>query len=106
MAQQLCTWVKCKALVPSCITLSLAPQNGDLDVVRLLLEAGAQKDIVMQDGATALHLAAQNGHLDVVRLLLEAGAHKDTVMQDGATALHLAAQNGHSDVVRLLQPWE
>ena len=37
----------------------LAARNGNLDIVRLLLEAGADKDAAMQDGATALHSAAE-----------------------------------------------
>ena len=82
--------------------IHLAAGNGHLDVVRLLLEAGVDKDAAMQGGARALHLAALRGQLDIVRFLLEAGADKDAVEQRGARALHFAADQGHLDVVRFL----
>ena len=82
------------------VPLQVAARNGHLEVVRLLLEAGVDKDA--GNGATALISAAGNGHLEVVQLLLEAGADKDAAMTDGATCLHYAAGYGHSHVVRLL----
>ena len=80
----------------------LAASLGHLEVVRLLLEAGADKHAVDTEGDTALSAAAQEGHLEVVRMLLEAGADKEAALTDGATALHFAAQDGHFEVVRLL----
>ena len=67
--------------------LFVAAERGHLQVIRLLLEANADKDKTFQDGATPLFIAAQNGHLEVVRLLLEANADKDKARQDGATPL-------------------
>ena len=83
-----------------CAGIHLAAQNGHLAIVRLLLEACADKEAARADGATALHTAA--GRLDVVRLLLEAGADKDAVDDYGYTALHFAALSGQLDVERLL----
>ena len=41
-----------------------------LEVVRFLVESGANKDQgTTDDGATALYKAAQTGHLEVVRFL-------------------------------------
>ena len=71
----------------NCTGIHWAVRNGHSDVVRLLLEAGADKDAATEDGGRALLFAAENGHLDVVRLLVEAGADKDAVMPDGPTAL-------------------
>ena len=88
---------------PSGRALLLAADEGHLEVVRLLLEAGADKEAATIDGATtALIVAAGSGHLEVVRLLLEAGADKDAATTDGATALLYATHNGHLEVVRLL----
>ena len=54
-----------------------------LEVVRLLLEAGADKDAATTTyGATALMSAAEEGHLEVVRLLLEAD-------KDGTELAHI-----------------
>ena len=82
--------------------LFMAAQNGHLEVVRLLIEAGADKAAAHSTGATAVFIAAQNGHLEVVRLLIEAGADKDAVKNNGGTALQIAAHNGHLEVVRFL----
>ncbi len=82
--------------------LIAASQDGHCDIVRLLLERGAEVNAVMQDGASALMYASQNGHCDTVRLLLEREAEVNTVTQSGMSALMLASQNGHCDTVRLL----
>ena len=81
--------------------LDLAAAEGHLEVVRLLLESGADKDYTSRGGITALHSAAANGRLEVVRLLLDSGSDKEKLAY-GLTALHSAAMNGHSEVVRLL----
>ena len=72
--------------------------HGHLEVTRLLLEANADKDKAMNDGATPLFVAAQDAQLEVARLLLEASADKDKAMNNGATPLFVAAQNGHLEV--------
>ena len=40
-------------------------------MVRLLLEAGAAKEITTRDGLTPLHCAARSGHDQVVDVLIE-----------------------------------
>ena len=65
--------------------------NGHLDVVRHLVEVGADKDQAQNQGATPLFIAAENGHLDVVRHLVDVGADKDKARDDGATPLFIAA---------------
>ena len=55
-------------------------------------DAGADKDITMQGGATPLLIASQSGHLEVVCLLSDAGADNDIAMQDGGTPLRVASR--------------
>ena len=74
----------------------------NIEVARLLCEAGADKDKTIHDGSTALIVACDVGHVEVARLLCEAGADKDKAMTDGATALIVASDNGHLEVARLL----
>ena len=73
-----------------------AADEGHVEVVRLLLESGA--DINTQEdygnGATALMEAAGNGHVEVVRLLLENGADTNTQNNSGRTVLMYAAWGG------------
>ena len=81
--------------------LMAASQNGHLEVVQLLCEAGADKDKAGQDGATALMAVSQNGDFEMARLLCEAGADKDKAQQDGLTALMFASASGHLEMARL-----
>ena len=81
--------------------LAKACAQGDVQIVRLLLEAGADKNAEDPSGNTALMLAAENSHVEIGRLLLEAGADKEQA-GDGYTALMLAAKNDHVEIARLL----
>ena len=83
--------------------LHIAAVQGHLEVAHLLLEAKADKEKAVYDGATPLLIAAHLGHLEVARLLLDAKADKDKAMNDGATALFIAAQRGHLEVARVLK---
>ena len=51
--------------------LYLAVQEGRSEVVRLLMERGANPDVETSEGVTAIHVAVQNGHEDIVKLLLK-----------------------------------
>ncbi|OLP73222.1 Cortactin-binding protein 2, partial [Symbiodinium microadriaticum] len=82
--------------------LFVAAEHGHLQVIRLVLEANADKDKADENGATPLYIAAQNGQLEVVRLLLEANVDKDKAKHSGATPLYIAAEKGQLTVVRLL----
>eukprot|EP00435_Cladocopium_sp_Y103_P056261 s138_g18.t4 len=82
--------------------LHAAAASGSVEVVQLLMSAGAEKDHVGQQGSVPLHLASLNGHLDVVRALVEAGADKNKADCLGAAPLHLAAEQGCPPVVQYL----
>ena len=68
-------------------------------MVCLLSDAGADKDIAMQGGATPLFIASQQGRQEVVGRLSDARANKDIAMQD-ATPLLIASETGHLEVIR------
>lgn len=57
------------------------------DAVRLLLEAGADPDVLAFEDQGALHVAAKDGKLDIIRILADAGATLDLENGDGETAL-------------------
>jgi len=80
----------------------MRPRGGHLEVVKLLLEHGADPNVKNRDGKTPLHNAASEGHLEVVKLLLERGADPNVKDDDGNTPLHNAAWRGHLEVVKLL----
>jgi ankyrin repeat protein len=55
--------------------LMIAAAEGHLDIVRLLVEAGSDLNLVDAEGSTALTLARSYGNLDVAALLEQAGAN-------------------------------
>jgi len=57
--------------------LQAASAGGHLEVVRLLLQEGADKNIVDRNGHVPLEVAANLKNLEVVRLLLQEGADPD-----------------------------
>jgi ankyrin repeat protein len=73
-------------------------------VVRLLLRAGVNPNIVSTDGkrATPLHIATQNGHLAILEALIELGANVNHIVDRGWTLLMMATARGHIDIVRAL----
>jgi ankyrin repeat protein len=73
--------------------LFVACQRGHLDVVRCLLDYGADKDQARDTGATPLFIASERTHIDTIRLLLEVDAN----MNQPRTA-----EGGHLEVARLL----
>jgi hypothetical protein len=87
-----------------CTPFYIACNQGHVDIVRLLVEAGGcDRNKAMDDGRTPFYIACQQGHVDVVRLLLEAGeCDRNKAMDDGRTPFYIACQKGHVDVVRLL----
>jgi ankyrin repeat protein len=82
--------------------LMYAADNGHVEVVRLLLESGANAEIANTHRVTALHYGARNGSLDVCRLLLDWGATVDPVDRWKETPLHDAARKGNLSVAKLL----
>ena len=88
--------------VPRGAAVHAAARKGDDAVVRALLDAGADKDLANNDGATPLFIAAHDGHDAIVRTLLGAGADKDRASNDGYTPLMAAAAFGHVEVARVL----
>ena len=72
-----------------------------VELIKLLLENGADVNAKGEYDETALHWAASGGHLNVVRLLLQNGADVNAEGYDG-TALQQAASGGHLEVVILL----
>ena len=93
----------------------LAAKSADVEVLRLLLEHGADPTIDTEDDITPLMAAAgiswasnqdrasEEQVLEAVRLLVEElGADVNAVSEVGETALHAAAYRGANRVVRYL----
>ncbi|MCH5600242.1 ankyrin repeat domain-containing protein [Niabella ginsengisoli] len=82
--------------------ISYPCQEGYLDMVKLLVENGADVNIKEFRDFTPIRIAARNGHLDIVKYLADKGAVIDIKAMDGATPLEHAASKGHYDIVKFL----
>jgi len=88
--------------------LMLSARNGRLDLVRLLLDWGADANTPDKDGTNALMHAAQVGSLDLATLLLDRRADVNARDEGGFSALMYAAKlmyaprQVHRDLVTLL----
>ena len=80
-------------------SLHVAVQEGHVEVVRTLLEAGADVEAQAANGARPLHCAALGGCAETMGALLELGVDIHAVGEDGCTALREASS---SEAVQLL----
>ncbi|MEO8308902.1 MAG: ankyrin repeat domain-containing protein [Pseudomonadota bacterium] len=80
----------------------VAISNGDLTLVRLLLEAGADPNST-NSGDNCLVMATRVGNTQIVEALLAKGANADVAdAAFGQTPLMAAAREGRPEIVRLL----
>ena len=79
-----------------------ACDHRQINIIHLLLRAGADINYLNHNGYTCLIAAARAGHTNVVKHLVEAGANKIIQNHYGDTALIAAAQAGHYKTVAIL----
>ena len=92
--------------------LDLAARNGDLEMVKLLVNHGARIEKPISgdiehsrvDRNNPIHKASLNGHLEVVKYLIEKGAkiNDPTHEEMYVSPLHEAVKGGNFDVVKYL----
>jgi ankyrin repeat protein len=95
-----------------------AANNGDLGLVQLLLEHGADATVYMADRQTPIHAVlagrtAEPDALELIRVLHDAGTDVDVVALvnhieevRGGSALHYAVRKRYKDVIRLLASYQ
>ena len=79
-----------------------AAQQNQADVMKVLIDAGADVEAKNIHGRSPLLCASVEGHLDIVKMLVEAGAGVCVTDNKGDTCLTLAANFGHTETVRYL----
>ena len=97
--------------------LMLAAYMGQLEFLRLFLEAGANANLAMPNGGeTALHMAAVTGKTTAAKMLLDAGADPNRHARSGVatdmfngnvklwgeTPLHYAAAYGDEEMIQAM----
>ena len=73
-----------------------------VEIVKMLLEAGADPNARQERGFVPLHVAAANGNAALVELLLKHGACADAKTDDGKAARDMATERGHKELAERL----
>ncbi|XP_029938763.1 KN motif and ankyrin repeat domain-containing protein 3 [Salarias fasciatus] len=95
--------VNAKASQAGQTALMLAVSHGRQEMVRALLECGADVNVQDDEGSTALMCASEHGRAEIVKLLLEQpGCDISIVDNDGSNALSIALEAAHNDTAVLL----
>lgn len=82
--------------------LLLATSKGQVDLVKLFLDKGANIEAKDIYGCTPLWISASNGHQGIVSLLLEKGADIKSEDHLGYNPIWISASNGHQQIVKML----
>jgi hypothetical protein len=83
-----------------------AVKSGNADMVKELIESGAEVNQQDKQGWTPLSWAAGKGYLAIVDLLLQRGADPLAVGRDLRTPQMIALAAGHAEVVKALRKAE
>ena len=105
-----------KFLVLKGADVNLASKNGfnvfpihsavaanNINITRMLLNAGAYPNVCQKAGLAPLHTAAQLGNIELIILLLEHGAEVGLRMEGGKLPADLAAEKGFNEIAEILR---
>ena len=76
-----------------------------LEVVKVLIDRGADVNAKDEKGETTLMYAARSGNLEVVKFLVDKGADVNAKDSNGATALSIASANYRPKTVEYLKAY-
>lgn len=82
--------------------LHKAVEQGNLEMVQLMLEAGALVAAHDHQGYTPLHVAVKRGHTAIAKVLVGAGAFVHVKDDENLCPLDHAATGGHAELVEFL----
>lgn len=75
---------------------------GNLKIVKLLIDHGANIYHVNDNRETALHIAVKGSHIEITRFLLEEDVRLNSKDNLGNTALFYAKKNASNELIELL----
>ncbi len=86
----------------SMTALHWASGNGNVEMVKILIDNGANVNAQEKSGYTPLHFAAGKGFNDVISVLVKSGADINKPAADNSTPLHFSAECDQTGSVNLL----
>lgn len=85
--------------------LQIALEYGQKDLIKMLIERGADVNAILEKGQSVFHLACFKGDRDIVNLMIELGGadlNKADRSKEGKTPLYIACEKNNIEVVDLL----
>ena len=82
--------------------LLVATRNSNPDIVRALLNTGANVDAMATNGDTPLLIAIGKKDLELVKLLIKGGANVGLANKKGETPLFKACSINHNEIVNII----
>jgi len=82
--------------------LHIAAGKNNLESTRVLLQNGANPNVVNNEGQNPLMLAATTGNVELCKLLMESGTDLTTVDKNGRNVLSYASKN--PELIKALTP--
>lgn len=82
--------------------LHMASANNNIEIVKLLLEAGIDLNLQNSSGNSALHWAAMNNNVTVVKMLIDKKANSKLKNNMNKTATEEAYERGNTEIADFL----
>lgn len=96
-------WCKVNATTSDgCTAAYFAAFQGSDDILRVLIDFGANINLASSKNISPLHRAVSGNRVETVKFLLEHGANVNHADDAGRTALHLAVAVNNAEIVKLL----
>lgn len=91
-----------RALHSNSMILHRCVHNGDFDIMKTLLDMGADVSSRNQAGETVLFYAVRKRLATAVSTILGYNCNPDITNRDGTRPIHVACDSGHSSILQLL----
>jgi ankyrin repeat protein len=82
--------------------LHFATINGDIQIVEMLVNRGAEINVKNRYGVTPLHSAVESKKMEIIELLVNEGADVNASNTNGITPMHLALENCSEEIINIL----
>ncbi|KIW12585.1 hypothetical protein PV08_09863 [Exophiala spinifera] len=94
-------------LTPLHRTVQAERSDGTLQIIKSLLDAGAEIDVRdKRRQETTLQMASRLGRVDRIEYLLQRGANPEAINRFGENSLQLAEAAGHAEAARLILEYQ